>query len=56
VEYVSADPSKELALPQDDPAYEEMMRVFGKFSSAEELCGATDNEVCPSLEVMYLKL
>ncbi|KAI9998898.1 hypothetical protein PInf_003560 [Phytophthora infestans] len=44
VEYVSADLSKELALPQDDPAYEEMMRVFGKFSSAEELCGATDNE------------
>ncbi|KAF1793957.1 protein of unknown function DUF382 [Phytophthora cactorum] len=28
-----------------DPAYEEMMRVFGRFSSAEELCGATDNEV-----------
>lgn len=47
VEYVSADLSKELALPQDDPAYEEMMRVFGKFSSAEELCGATDNEVRP---------
>ncbi|ETM35904.1 hypothetical protein L914_17284 [Phytophthora nicotianae] len=44
VEYVSADLSKELALPQEDPAYEEMMRVFGKFSSAEELCGATDNE------------
>ncbi|KAE9361681.1 Splicing factor 3B subunit 2 [Phytophthora fragariae] len=44
VEYVSADLSKELALPQDDPAYEEMMRVFGRFSSAEELCGATDNE------------
>ncbi|POM78198.1 Hypothetical protein PHPALM_4296, partial [Phytophthora palmivora] len=44
VEYVSADLSKELTLPQDDPAYEEMMRVFGKFSSAEELCGATDNE------------
>ncbi|ETO64444.1 hypothetical protein F444_17999 [Phytophthora nicotianae P1976] len=44
VEYVSADLSKELALPQEDPAYEEMMRIFGKFSSAEELCGATDNE------------
>ncbi|KAL4138517.1 hypothetical protein PRIC2_002022 [Phytophthora ramorum] len=44
VEYVSADLSKELALPQDDPAFEEMMRVFGKFSSAEELCGVTDNE------------
>ncbi|KAG3109793.1 Splicing factor 3B subunit 2 [Phytophthora idaei] len=43
VEYVSADLSKELALPQDDPAYEEMTRVFGRFSSAEELCGATDN-------------
>ena len=45
VEYISADPSKELALPVDDPTYEEMMRVFGKFSSAEELCGTTDNEV-----------
>ncbi|CAI5728168.1 unnamed protein product [Peronospora destructor] len=44
VEYVSADPSKELALPVGDPTYEEMMRVFGKFSSAEELCGTTDNE------------
>ncbi|CAH0492698.1 unnamed protein product [Peronospora farinosa] len=44
VEYVSADPSKELALPVDDPNFEEMMRVFGKFSSAEELCGTTDNE------------
>ncbi|CAH0480313.1 unnamed protein product [Peronospora belbahrii] len=44
VEYVSADLSKELALPPDDPNYEEMMRVFGKFSSAEELCGTTDNE------------
>lgn len=45
VEYVSADLSKELALPQDDPAYEEMMRIFGAFASAEELCGVTDNEV-----------
>ncbi|CEG41434.1 splicing factor 3b subunit 2-like [Plasmopara halstedii] len=44
IEYVSADPEKELTLPQDDPAYEEMMRVFGKFTSAEELCGVTDNE------------
>ncbi|KAK1932400.1 Splicing factor 3B subunit 2 [Phytophthora citrophthora] len=44
IEYVSADLSKELELPQDDPAYAEMMRVFGKFSSAEELCGATDDE------------
>ncbi|RLN45265.1 hypothetical protein BBJ29_003974 [Phytophthora kernoviae] len=44
VEYVSADMSKQLVLPTDDPAYEELMRVFGKFSSAEELCGATDNE------------
>ncbi|RLN71548.1 hypothetical protein BBJ28_00013238 [Nothophytophthora sp. Chile5] len=44
VEYVSADLSKELALPSDDPSYEEMMRIFGKFSSAEELCGTTDNE------------
>ncbi|KAG7398691.1 Splicing factor 3B subunit 2 [Phytophthora boehmeriae] len=44
VEYVSADMSEQLALPADDPAYEELMRVFGKFSSAEELCGATDNE------------
>lgn len=44
IEYVSADLTKELALPQDDPAYAEMMRVFGKFSSAEELCGATDDE------------
>ncbi|GMF41974.1 unnamed protein product [Phytophthora fragariaefolia] len=41
VEYVSADLSQEL---QGDPAYEEMMRVFGTFSSAQELCGATDNE------------
>ena len=45
VEYVSADPSKELALVQDDPVYEEMLRVLSKFSSAEELCGTTDNEV-----------
>ena len=45
VEYVSADPSKELALAQDDPMYEEMLRVLSKFSSAEELCGTTDNEV-----------
>ncbi|KAI9920710.1 hypothetical protein PsorP6_000519 [Peronosclerospora sorghi] len=44
VEYVSADLSQDLALPPDDPAYEEMMRVFGKFSSAEELCGTTDHE------------
>ncbi|RLN54140.1 hypothetical protein BBJ28_00016039 [Nothophytophthora sp. Chile5] len=44
VEYVSADLSKELALPSDDPSYEEMMRIFGKFSSAEELCGTTDDE------------
>uniref|UniRef100_A0AAV1VIP5 PSP proline-rich domain-containing protein n=1 Tax=Peronospora matthiolae TaxID=2874970 RepID=A0AAV1VIP5_9STRA len=44
VEYVSADPSKELALVQDDPVYEEMLRVLSKFSSAEELCGTTDNE------------
>ena len=45
VEYVSADPSKDLALAKDDPMYEEMLRVLSKFSSAEELCGTTDNEV-----------
>ncbi|TDH73456.1 hypothetical protein CCR75_007990 [Bremia lactucae] len=44
IEYISADMSKELALTQADPVYEEMMRVFSKFSSAEELCGVTDNE------------
>lgn len=44
VEYVSLDLKSELALPNDDPAYEEFMRIFGKFSSAEELCGHTTEE------------
>uniref|UniRef100_K3X053 PSP proline-rich domain-containing protein n=1 Tax=Globisporangium ultimum (strain ATCC 200006 / CBS 805.95 / DAOM BR144) TaxID=431595 RepID=K3X053_GLOUD len=44
VEYVSLDMKKELALPENDPAYEEFMRIFGKFSSAEELCGQTAEE------------
>lgn len=39
VEYVSLDVKKELSLPENDPAYEEFLRIFGKFSSAEELCG-----------------
>ncbi|GAB9463931.1 unnamed protein product [Globisporangium polare] len=39
VEYVSLDVKKELGLPESDPAYEEFLRIFGKFSSAEELCG-----------------
>ncbi|DAZ93423.1 TPA: hypothetical protein N0F65_000074, partial [Lagenidium giganteum] len=43
VEYVSLDVTKELALPEDDPAYEEFMRIFKQFSSAEELCGQRDN-------------
>jgi len=46
VEYVSMDMSKELALPEDDPAYEEFMRILGKFSTAEQLCGpGSDDEV-----------
>lgn len=44
VEYVSMDMSKELSLPEDDPAYEEFMRILGKFSSAEQLCGQTSDE------------
>ncbi|TMW66033.1 hypothetical protein Poli38472_003798 [Pythium oligandrum] len=44
IEYVSMDVQKELDLPTDDPAYEELMRVLGKFSSAEELCGQTTDE------------
>lgn len=39
VEYVSLDVKKEIALPESDPAYEEFLRIFGTFSSAEELCG-----------------
>jgi hypothetical protein len=44
VEYVSLDFKKDLALPEDDPAYEEFMRIFGKFSSAEELCAPREEE------------
>ncbi|TYZ60764.1 hypothetical protein PybrP1_005044 [[Pythium] brassicae (nom. inval.)] len=39
VEYVSLDVKQELANAEDDPAYAELLRVFGTFSSAEELCG-----------------
>ncbi|CCI50321.1 unnamed protein product [Albugo candida] len=45
VEYVSLDLKQELnALSNDDPSYTEFMRVFSKFSSAEELMGTLDNE------------
>lgn len=45
VEYVSLDVKEEIAeLSEKDPAYEEFVRIFGKFSSAEELCGQTDTE------------
>ncbi|KAJ0396534.1 hypothetical protein P43SY_003745 [Pythium insidiosum] len=44
IEYVSLDMTKELALPEDDPAYEEFKRIFEKFSSAEDLCGQTTDE------------
>ncbi|GLD92538.1 hypothetical protein PINS_up001097 [Pythium insidiosum] len=44
IEYVSLDMSKELAIPEDDPAYEEFKRIFEKFSSAEDLCGQTTDE------------
>lgn len=39
VEYVSLDVTQELANAENDPAYAELLRVFGTFSSAEELCG-----------------
>lgn len=55
VEYVSLDMSKELALPEDDPAYEEFMRIFNKFSSAEDLCGQTDEEVVPVVCYCWFK-
>lgn len=41
---MSLDVQKELALPSNDPAYEEFMRIFGKFASAEDLCGQTSEE------------
>lgn len=58
VEYVSLDVKKELALPESDPAYEEFLRIFGKFSSAEELCGQppADDEVRVSIGNLRVSL